>query len=111
MGSAARRQRANVLCLLRRCVARFDIHAACCIKSVGFFGGERAIPILGGAMKKNLMWISALALATALWQAAPLGAQEQPKEAHPAEAKGAEAKPAPGAEPKEESSVTEHSIK
>ncbi len=60
---------------------------------------------------ETVLAISAGALLLVILQTAPLAAQEQPKNQKSAEAKAAEAKPTPEAAPKEESSVTEHTIK
>jgi carboxypeptidase C (cathepsin A) len=63
-------------------------------------------------MMMKMLSVSAAALALVFVQAAQARAQEPAKDAKPAEAKAADAKPpADVAAPKEESSVTEHTIK
>ncbi|MGH9711788.1 MAG: S10 family peptidase [Candidatus Acidiferrales bacterium] len=62
-------------------------------------------------MMERILSFGALALLVTLGQPAHVAAQEAAKDAKPAEAKSAEAKPGPEAPPKEESSVTEHTIK
>jgi carboxypeptidase C (cathepsin A) len=65
-------------------------------------------------MKKNLgrfLGLAAIALLLILGQAVRSAAQEPAKDAKPADAKAADAKAAPDATPKEESSVTDHTIR
>jgi carboxypeptidase C (cathepsin A) len=59
----------------------------------------------------KILSLSALALLMPLGHPAHVAAQEPAKDAKPADAKSADPKPGPDAAPKEESSVTEHTIK
>jgi carboxypeptidase C (cathepsin A) len=60
---------------------------------------------------KKILGFGAIALLLILGQAARSAAQEPAKDAKPADAKPADAKAAPDAAPKEESSVTDHTIR
>jgi carboxypeptidase C (cathepsin A) len=62
-------------------------------------------------MTKKLLTVGALAALLIFGQALRSAAQEPDRDSKPAEAKPAEAKAAPEAPPKEESSVTDHSIR
>ena len=59
---------------------------------------------------KNILGIGVVAVALLLMQPTQVGGQESAKDAKSADAKGADAKPNPDT-PKEESSVTDHTIK
>jgi carboxypeptidase C (cathepsin A) len=60
---------------------------------------------------KRILGLGALALLLVLGQSAGTAAQEPAKDSKPADAKPADAKPAADTPPKEESSVTDHSIR
>ena len=62
-------------------------------------------------MRKRFLGFTAAALMLSLSHPARVAAQEPAKDAKPAEAKPADAKPGPEAPPKEESSVTDHTIR
>jgi carboxypeptidase C (cathepsin A) len=62
-------------------------------------------------MTKTIFCLSAAALFLSLSYPARVASQEPAKDAKPADAKAADAKPGPEAPPKEESSITDHTIR
>ena len=63
-------------------------------------------------IEKRILGLGAITLLLGLGQAVQTGAQEAGTEAKPPDAKAADAKPAPdAAQPKEESSITDHTIR
>src|SRR5208282_4684102 len=62
-------------------------------------------------MMKRILCFAAMALSLILGRAIQTAAQEPAADTKPAEAKPADAKAAPEAPPKEESSVTDHTIR
>jgi carboxypeptidase C (cathepsin A) len=59
----------------------------------------------------RILGVATVLMLVSLGQAARVGAQEAAKDAKPGEAKPADAKPGPETPPKEESSVTDHTIR